>query len=100
MTLTKIQKTWIEESIRDIMWDWTHPAGEDAHLYMSDDEYIQQAVDYFNKLNEDHDLVYEDWGDDFKELESAFHLEFGFNADHGVVFDMFMVVLAEQCGCM
>jgi hypothetical protein len=60
-------EAYIREGFLETLMHWCHPHGDDAHMYMSNDEYNQAAEDYYNEIVSDPKKFDEDWGEDVEE---------------------------------
>lgn len=96
-TLTKKQLTWVQDCLNEELMNWSHPDGDDAHLYMSEEDYHHSACDYFYQLRDDRDRVEQDWGEVLSEVKEYFEKEFGTKISKEKIFTIFMDCLAEHC---
>lgn len=97
MEINYDHRQWVSEWIfQDIMF-WSHPAGDDAHLCMSKEDYDHELSNYYYELKNCRDRIYRDWSSKFRTLKNCFLSKFGFAIGNEEIITIFMDKLAEYC---
>lgn len=68
---------FIFDAFGEILVHWCHPHGDDAHLYMTTDEYNKAAMDYFDKISKDDKKFEEEWGETLDDMMIDVNEKFG-----------------------
>jgi len=61
MSFTKKQLDYIRAGFEECLIHWCHPDGDDADLYLDEDEYAERAQEYYIEITKNHEMFSKDW---------------------------------------
>lgn len=97
MALSPQQTQFVKDWFGEVLIHWSHPSGDDAYKYMDEETYLQEAIDYVNKITTSNEQMMSEWGDVFEDIKKDFQDTFEVKIDDATLHVMFILELKEHC---